>query len=291
MTQPHKEILLTGAYGFIGSHIRANAPKNVSITTLGMNTANDIAVDLSKTSPELSFIPETVIHAAGSNSRTKCHEHNVIATRNLCLALEHNPPKNFIYISSAQVYGLRSGMRINELHPVNPITDYGKSKLHAEHIVKEWCRTRNVKLTIIRPVSVIGSGMRGNPGRLEHAISQGKKIIVPEGGLRSFIHVSDLVSMIFAMIGKEGIFNATDGIDHSPIRMAEALSIKYGQLKPRILPSALVKPALICSRLIPPIRRRLECFVLNLTFSGESIINASGVTPHNALELLKTESR
>jgi len=291
MTHPRKEILLTGAYGFIGSHIRANSPKNVGMITLGMNTANDITVDLSKTSPELSFVPETVIHAAGSNSRIKCHERNVIATRNLCLALEHNPPKNFIYISSAQVYGLRSGMRVSELHPANPISDYGKSKLHAEHIVKEWSRARNVKLTIIRPVSVIGSGMRGNPGRLERAISSGNKIIVPEGGLRSFIHVSDLVSMIFAMIGKEGIFNATDGIDHTPIQLVEALSIKYGQPGPRILPSSLVRPALICSRLIPPIRRGLECFVLNLTFSGESLINASSVTPHNALELLKTESR
>jgi len=100
-----------------------------------------------------------IIHIAGvtkAKRRSEFFEGNVVATRNLLqLAAKVPGLKKFCYLSSLTAVGpSRDGVPPDESTPCNPISEYGKSKLEAEHSCLAYASS--IPLVILRPPTVYG---------------------------------------------------------------------------------------------------------------------------------------
>ncbi len=231
--QNKKNILITGATGFIGSYIVKHAlalkyevyvavrktsnrksleDLNVNFLILDFSSETAIARTLTST-----IVFDTVIHNAGvkTASTEEAYKHNnVDLTKNLCAALQKKRllKGSFIFISSLAALGPGeedSMACIAENRVASPLSSYGKSKLLAEKEVEK----SGLKYTIIRPTAVFGKG--GND--YKQLVSLVKKNIAiylaSPKQLLSFIHADDLARLIFLAntpAGVNQVFNASD---------------------------------------------------------------------------------
>lgn len=168
------KVLVTGANGFVGSHIVEELSacgfevtclvrKTSSLKWLSGCKAAYVTCDIAKT-VDLSEVVKScdaIVHSAGvlrAENAEAYYTVNRDATRKLAEAvLKHNPSlKRFIYISSLAAQGPASGREC--VNPVpgaeKPITDYGKSKLAGERELK--ILEGKIPCTILRPAAVYG---------------------------------------------------------------------------------------------------------------------------------------
>lgn len=85
-------------------------------------------------------------------------EVNVLAHMRLCDAAARAGVKQFIYASSASVYGIKDGSPIREDATLEPVSDYNKTKMCAERILLSYAGRMQVK--IVRPATVCGLSPR-----------------------------------------------------------------------------------------------------------------------------------
>ncbi|GAB1401127.1 NAD(P)-dependent oxidoreductase [Elusimicrobiota bacterium] len=167
------KILLTGANGFVGSHIVEELIlNNYDVTCIVRKNSNlqwikTQSVKLKYGSLEdKQFLKEVVsdvdivIHCAGvvrALDWNAYHEVNVVATKKIIESvLENNINlKKFIFISSQAAMGPSFGGKIRQLNDEEyPVSDYGRSKLLAEKEVKQL--EGKIPYTIFRPSAVYG---------------------------------------------------------------------------------------------------------------------------------------
>lgn len=166
-------VLLTGATGFVGSHLTEFLLKKgyevrcLVRTSSNLQWISDLDVECHYGS---MFNQESlksalngvdyVFHAAGLTKALKPYEFtevNEIGTKNLVRAVLESKVKlkRFVYISSQAAAGPSPGIEpIDESHTPNPVTAYGRSKLEAEKIVNSV--SGRVPVTIVRPPAVYG---------------------------------------------------------------------------------------------------------------------------------------
>ncbi|MCQ2221108.1 MAG: NAD(P)-dependent oxidoreductase [Prevotella sp.] len=176
MTFEKKNILITGASGFIGSFIAEEAlRRDMNVWVAVRKSTNRKYL----TDPRLRFIElnlgseeqmkealsglhfDYVVHAAGA---TKCkdpqdfYKVNTEGTKNLVKALQNPAMETFlVYLSSLSIFG---AIREEEPHQdilltdtPQPNTHYGKSKLKAEEWLKDNC---TMPYVVLRPTGVYG---------------------------------------------------------------------------------------------------------------------------------------
>lgn len=167
-------ILLTGGFGYIGSHtasILAEKKEEFLIYDNFHNIKPDIVNRLEKTTnKKINYVNgdirdtnklikviqlnniSSVIHFAALKSiedsvarPLQYYNVNVAGTLSLLKAMELNGVKKFLFSSSASIYGEPKYLPIDENHPLNAINPYGESKLIVERILsdlsqsdKEW---------------------------------------------------------------------------------------------------------------------------------------------------------
>jgi dihydroflavonol-4-reductase len=172
-TGPTGKALVTGANGFVGSHlVEWLLSKGYQVICLVRKTSNlrwlsgleveYVYADVKEKDSLKDVIKDVdfVFHAAGltkAKNREEYFKANCRGTKNLIEAcVEHNPRiKRFVYISSQAAVGPGKDEKpLDETAPCNPITDYGKSKLEGEKIVLEF--SSQLPVTIIRPPAVYG---------------------------------------------------------------------------------------------------------------------------------------
>ncbi|MHA3904155.1 NAD-dependent epimerase/dehydratase family protein [Castellaniella sp. WN] len=123
----------------------------------------------------------------------------------------------FVQVSTLGVHGNWSAQPINETSAVIGDTPYTRSKIAAEQELRVQLSGSGTALTILRPPMVYGAGCPGNFPRLVKLVRSG--IPLPFGsvvGVRSFIHVDNLASMLAYCIETpymDGVFVAGDGSD------------------------------------------------------------------------------
>ena len=165
--------LVTGAAGFIGSHIvEALTKKGYDVTCLARKSANlrwvehlnikyihgDLADPESYAGQIAGF--DYVFHLAGLTkavSEKEFFKANAENTKKLLqVVAERNPAVNrFIFLSSLAAIGPSSnGRPVREDSPPRPVSAYGKSKLDAESAVLEY--SDRMPVTILRPPAVYG---------------------------------------------------------------------------------------------------------------------------------------
>lgn len=94
----------------------------------------------------------------------KYYQNNVAATLNLLeLVTEYQIP-NFIFSSSAAVYGEPLYLPIDEQHPLTPINPYGRSKRMVEEMIQDFAACSAMHYAILRYFNAAGADPQGRIG-------------------------------------------------------------------------------------------------------------------------------
>ncbi len=233
--------LITGGAGYIGAHVVDGTLASGREVVVLDDLSSGIAARLNPRTPliqtSLQNVPEInrifedaditgVVHLAAkkrvgeSVERPDYYWHeNVVGLQNLLLAMKQHGVKNFVFSSSASVYGqpdMPPGTLITEQTPCSPINPYGETKLEGELLSKAMADSDGLKVAALRYFNVAGAG-RPDLGdqyifnlvpivldaldRGEQPIVFGNDYDTPDGScIRDYVHVQDLAEAHIAAI-------------------------------------------------------------------------------------------
>jgi UDP-glucose 4-epimerase len=229
-------VLVTGGAGYIGSHMvwelldhseevvvldRLSTGFNWAVAPEAKLVIGDIAdQQLVKTLIRRHHV-DAIIHFAGSvvvpdsiADPLGYYDNNTSRSRALIESAVRGGIKNFIFSSTAAVYGMTSSAPIPETHPAAPETPYGVSKLMTELMLRDTARAHEFRYAALRYFNVAGADPLGRTGQSTAGATHLVKVAVeaaagkrggisvfgadydtPDGTcIRDFIHVSDLVN-------------------------------------------------------------------------------------------------
>jgi UDP-glucuronate 4-epimerase len=263
-------IVLTGAAGFIGSHLAESlvrsgctvrgidaftdtyAPeqKRANLTGLdGSPSFELVAADLARADlPGLLRDADAVVHLAGEPGVTASWgaafatyvERNVVATQRLLEAATTAGVRRFVYASSSSVYGAEAQPQSESALP-RPLSPYGASKLAGEVLVGAYAQQRELDTVALRYFSVYGPRQRPDMAahRFIEALLAGCPVPVhgDDRQARDFTYVGDVVAAtsaaITAPVAPGTVLNVARG---EPVRVRELIALLAEELgvDPRI---------------------------------------------------------
>jgi UDP-glucose 4-epimerase len=230
--------LVTGAAGFIGSHLcRKLIKEGFSVAGIDSFTdsypkwikernikplmreknfkllssdLNDLELNklLSKTDYVFHLAAQAGVRASWGENFSVYIKNNIEATQKLLEAAKNSRIKKFIYASSSSVYGFCPELPMSETSSLYPFSPYGVSKLAAEHLCFLYFKNYNVPTVSLRFFTVYGPGQR--PDMAFHiffkAIAEDKQITVYGDGkqTRDFTYVDDIIEANFSSL-KNGV--------------------------------------------------------------------------------------
>jgi len=217
-------VLVTGAAGFSGARMMELLAAQQGIVPVGLvhrplpATAQkkDSFVVADLLNPEqlsaalLKAEPDAVIHCAGltHGPAGDLDAANVTGTKNLLDAtISANPDCRVLVVSSSAVYGYAGDQPIPETAPLNPVGEYGKSKVAQEDVCRQFSET-GADIAIARPFNLAGPLQSGAfvCGRIVDQvirIEQKKSTAIELREIlssRDIVDVRDVVKGYFALI-------------------------------------------------------------------------------------------
>lgn len=177
-----KKVLVTGADGFIGSHlVEMLIEKGYSVRALSLyNSFNNWGwLEDIKPTPQLEVVTgdvrdpffcneivkdvDTVYHLAALIAIPYSYvapqsyvETNVTGTLNICKAALEHGTKRIIHTSTSEVYGTAQYVPIDEKHPLQPQSPYSASKISADMMAMSFYNSFKLPLTVARPFNTYG---------------------------------------------------------------------------------------------------------------------------------------
>jgi UDP-glucose 4-epimerase len=270
-------ILITGGAGYIGSHmahrlveagedivvldnlstgVEKNLPRNVAFVR------GDIADQALVAGLVATHKIDSVIHFAGSvvvpesvEKPLDYYANNTSAARALIEVCVRHQVANFLFSSTAAVYGSPPTIPVCEDGPMAPQSPYGRSKLMTEWILQDAAAAHDIKFGILRYFNVAGADPLGRTGqstpRATHLIKRACQVATGQAphltifgtdydtldgtGVRDYIHVSDLVDIhecVLAYLRNKGqsiLLNCGYGRGFSVRQVAAAVERISGQ--------------------------------------------------------------
>jgi nucleoside-diphosphate-sugar epimerase len=240
-------LLITGGCGYVGTKLTTalleRTPHDVTVLDV-MWFGNRLAPH-----PRLTLLPldvrkidevdlaryDTIFHLANIANDPSVElnpysswEVNVLAGMRLIDRAARQGVKQFVFASSASVYGLKSDPRVTEELELFPLSEYNKTKMVAERVVMSYADAMTT--TIVRPATVCGLSPRM---RLDvvvnmltmQALAKGAVTVLGGEQTRPNIHIDDLVdAYLFAFERRlSGVFNA--GFENLTVReIAQAVT-------------------------------------------------------------------
>jgi len=293
-----KRALVTGAAGFVGSHLVDRLiAEGYFVTGLdnlitgnldNLNSANksenfkfeecDVSVKL----PIFDKKFDLVLHAASPASPPKYFKYpietmmvNSVGTKN-CLDLATKDGSRLIYFSTSEIYGdpLEHPQRENywgNVNPIGPRSIYDEAKRFGEALVAQYVRDKKVDAGIIRIFNTYGPRLDLQDGRvistfIRQAINRESLTVNGDGSqTRSFCYVTDLVEGIFLM-AKSSEFGPINLGNPNEMTLNE-LVIQVGKFFDYTL-KVENKPALVDD----PVRRKPDISIANIKLNWKPVV-------------------
>lgn len=264
-------ILVTGGAGYIGSHMVLELVENgenvVVLDNLSTGFRQNIADgaklvvgDIADQNTVIETIRahnvEAIIHFAGSiivpeslDNPLDYYRNNTINSRTLIEAATKCGVKNFIFSSTAAVYGMAEKSPAFEDAPLAPISPYGSSKMMTEIMLRDTCTAHDFNFVALRYFNVAGADPDGRTGqsspdathliKLANLAALGQRSHLDVYGtdyptrdgtcIRDYIHVSDLVNAHSKALkylrtgGKSQIINCGYGKGYSVLEVIDSV--------------------------------------------------------------------
>lgn len=254
-------IMVTGAAGFIGSHVCEALIKEKK-QVIGIDNFNDYYspkikesnIEVLKQHNSFTLYKEDIknidslkkifkdnkiekiIHLAArvgvrpSISMPDIYiKDNIQGTLNMLESAKENGIKNFVFGSSSSVYGSNKKIPFSEDDEVNKqISPYGFTKRSCELLCNTYCNLYGINIACLRFFTVYGP--RGRPDmaiyKFTKMINEGKEIEVYGNGTssRDYTYVSDIVRGILLALGKNKGFDIINLGDNSPVMLKDVIS-------------------------------------------------------------------
>jgi len=281
-----KNVLVTGAGGFIGSHLTERLVElGFNVTAfIKYNSKNNWGwLEKSKYLKEIKIITgdirdydsvkdamkgiDTVFHLAAligipySYVSPLAYIHtNVEGTYNVLQAARELGVEKIIHTSTSEVYGTAQFVPISEYHPVIPQSPYSASKAAADFLALSYYRSFELPVTILRPFNTYGPRQSARaviPTIVAQILSRNREIKLGNiHSTRDFNYIADIVEAFIEIskcdnaIGK--VVNAGSGVEISIENLVKEISslmgieIRIKQEEQRMRPEKSEVMRLVC---------------------------------------------
>lgn len=281
-----KNILVTGAGGFIGSHLTERLVElGFNVTAfVRYNSRNNWGwLEKSKYLKEIKVISgdirdydsvkdamkgiDTVFHLAAligipySYISPLAYVHtNIEGTYNVLQAARELDTERIIHTSTSEVYGTALFAPISEDHPINPQSPYAASKASADFLALSYYRSFELPVIILRPFNTYGPRQSARaviPTIITQILSGNREIKLGNiNSTRDFNYVADTVEAFIQIakcnsaIGK--VINAGSGTEVSIEELVRIIAsligveVKIIQEEQRIRPEKSEVMRLVC---------------------------------------------
>jgi len=256
-------VLVTGAAGFIGSHVAEclNEKKEIKklflIDDLSDGKLKNLDNIINKKKVEFKKINicdkkihkyfkkiDTIIHLAALSDVVPSIEDpfnymntNVMGTLNILEGMRKYKVKKIIYAASSSCYGIPKVFPTNENSNINPQYPYAFSKYLGEETIKHWSKVYGINYVSLRLFNVYGTRSRTNGAYgaalgifLKQKLSKKPFTVVGNGKQkRDFIYVTDVANAFYLSIDKSvknKVFNIGSSNPQSVNRMVKLLGGK-----------------------------------------------------------------
>lgn len=231
-----KQVLITGAGGFIGSHLtedlverganikafikynsrndwgllellQRNKLDQIEVIMGDLRDADAIRnvtkdIDIIFHLGSIIAIPYSYIHPR------ETIETNIIGTLNMLTGSKENGVEKVIHTSTSEVYGTALYVPIDEKHPLQAQSPYSASKISADKIAESFHHSFNIPLVIVRPFNTYGPRQSARaviPTIITQALT-GKKIYL--GSLhptRDYTYIDDVIKAFITVAESKNI--------------------------------------------------------------------------------------
>ncbi len=266
MNWTEKKVLVTGAGGFIGSHlverlaangadvrawVRYNSRGEAGLLKfLPAETRANIEIftgDLLNPHTTMRAVEgcQIVFHLGALISIPYSYLHpaevvqtNILGTLNILMAARNATVEKVIHTSTSEVYGTARYVPINEEHPLQAQSPYAASKIGADKLAESFHRAFDLPVVIVRPFNTYGPRQSARaviPAIITQALVNRKVILGNLETSRDFTYVSDTVEGFMKAGEADGItgmiFNLGSGQE---IRIADLARLIIQQIDPSL---------------------------------------------------------
>ena len=255
----NKSVLVTGAGGFIGSHlveyllargaivrafVRYNSRGDPGLlrmlSTQDLAQIEIIAGDLEDENAVRKAVQgvQVIFHLGAMISIPYSYHHpvetaktNLLGTLNVLTAIQGSGVERLIHTSSSEVYGTAITTPMSESHPLQGQSPYSASKIGADKLVESYYCTFETPVVTVRPFNTYGPRQSARaviPAIITQALTKDKIHLGNQNTIRDFTFVKDTVA---------GLVKAAEvpGIEGEVLNLGTGQEITIAELAHKII--------------------------------------------------------
>ena len=304
-----ERVLVTGAGGFIGSHlVELLVMEGYAVRAMTRYTSGDRRGNLALLPPEIGRAVElypadlrdadavaqavggvdAVFHLGAIISIPYSYRHpeetvavNVTGTLNVLQAMRRHGTRRGVIVSTSEVYGTAQYVPIDERHPLQPQSPYAASKVAAEAISISFHRAYGTPVVIVRPFNTFGPRQSARaviPAIISQALVRDTVALGALHPYRDYTYAADTARGLLLAAYAPGSHAAVGGV----VNLGAGQSITIGELTEHII--ALIGRPVTLAANQPDRMRPAASEVLRLQSDNRLAAELLGWTPQVPLQ-------
>lgn len=217
------KILITGATGFLGSHLNKKFIKEGHKVLVLKGYTEDLLKEYKAIN---SFSPDTVLHLGwwggssykDTNSTEQYHNNIPVNIKFLDLLNNLDSKPKFVGVGSFAEYGQTYGP-VDESYKEDPISHYGRAKLILKEYSNRFCLDNDMPWVWLRPCFTYGPGDKKSrliPSLIK-SFSENKDVTLDECSTTiDLLYIEDFIDLVYSLLlsSNEGVYNISSGVSN-----------------------------------------------------------------------------